>query len=56
MDVEVAAAPLRGTVIRSREGIVDELPVEPHEVPMRLVVTEQRTITAGARDQGSGRG
>jgi 3-phosphoshikimate 1-carboxyvinyltransferase len=27
VDVEVAAAPLRGTVIRSREGIVDELPV-----------------------------
>ncbi|MBM3660146.1 MAG: 3-phosphoshikimate 1-carboxyvinyltransferase, partial [Actinobacteria bacterium] len=27
VDIEVRAAPLRGTVIRSREGIVDELPV-----------------------------
>lgn len=27
VDIEVAAAPLRGTVIHSREGIVDELPV-----------------------------
>lgn len=27
VDIEVAAAPLRGTVIRSREEIVDELPV-----------------------------
>ena len=27
VDIAVSAAPLRGTVIRSREGIVDELPV-----------------------------
>jgi len=27
VDIEVSAAPLQGTVIRSREGIVDELPV-----------------------------
>ncbi|MGE4188577.1 MAG: 5-formyltetrahydrofolate cyclo-ligase [Thermoanaerobaculia bacterium] len=51
----LAGRPFPAIGLAFESQIIDELPVEPHDVPMQLVVTEQRTIAAGARDQGSGR-